>query len=96
MRGRGCSFTTLRLKATRSFFWNCPAAIAIGSAPDNYQAEPGIQNGIKLLEAWLVKNMDAQTPLDRVDLLWASTKLRGLLTPEQAEQDRRRDDHEAT
>jgi len=65
------------------FFGNSLAAIAIGSAPDNYQSEPAIQAGIKLLSAWLVKNMDAQTPLDRVDLLWASTKLHGLLTPEQ-------------
>jgi squalene-hopene/tetraprenyl-beta-curcumene cyclase len=65
------------------FYGNSLAAIAIGSAPDNYQAEPAIQSGIKLLSAWLVKNMDAQTPLDRVVLLWASTKLHGLLTAEQ-------------
>ena len=65
------------------FYGNCLAAIAIGSAPDGYQAEPAIQPGIKLLTAWLEKNMDAQTPLDRVDLLWASTKLTGLLTPGQ-------------
>ena len=65
------------------FYGNSLAAIAIGSAPDNYQSEPAIQGGIKLLSAWLVKNMDAQTPLDRVVLLWASAKLRGLLTPEQ-------------
>jgi squalene-hopene/tetraprenyl-beta-curcumene cyclase len=65
------------------FYGNSLAAIAIGSAPDNYQSEPAVQNGIKLLSGWLVKNMDAQTPLDRVVLLWASTKLHGLLTPDQ-------------
>lgn len=65
------------------FYGNCLAAIAIGSAPDDYQAEAAIQPGIKLLKAWLIKNMDAQTPLDRVELLWASAKLHGLLTPEQ-------------
>lgn len=65
------------------FYGNCLAAIAIGSAPDGYQSETAIQPGIKLLIGWLVKNMDAQTPLDRVELLWASSKLRGLLTPEQ-------------
>ncbi len=65
------------------FYGNSLAAIAIGSAPGNYQAEPGIQNGIKLLSAWLAKNMNAQTPLDRVVLLWASTKLNGLLTRDQ-------------
>jgi len=65
------------------FYGNCLAAIAIGSAPANYQAELQIQKGLDLLKAWLVKNMDAQTPLDRVVLLWASAKLKGLLTPDQ-------------
>jgi squalene-hopene/tetraprenyl-beta-curcumene cyclase len=65
------------------FYGNSLAAIAIGSAPGNYQSEPEIQNGIKLLSAWLVKNMNAQTPLDRVVLLWASTKLNGLLARDQ-------------
>ena len=65
------------------FYGNSLAAIAIGSAPDNYQSEPAVQKGIQLLRGWLVKNMDAQTPLDRVVLLWASAKLNGLLTPEQ-------------
>ena len=65
------------------FYGNSLAAIAIGSAPDGYQAEPAVQNGIKLLTAWLVKNMDTQTPLDRVVLLWASTKVNGLLTADQ-------------
>jgi squalene-hopene/tetraprenyl-beta-curcumene cyclase len=65
------------------FYGNSLAAIAIGSAPGNYQSEPAIQNGIKLLSGWLIKNMDKQTPLDRVMLLWASAKLHGLLTPEQ-------------
>ena len=65
------------------FYGNCLAAIAIGSAPADYQSEPKIKPGVDLLKAWLVKNMDAQTPLDRVVLLWASAKLKGLLTPEQ-------------
>ena len=65
------------------FYGNALAAIAIGSAPGNYQSEPEIQNGLRLLRAWLVKNMDTQTPLDRVVLLWASTKLNGLLTRDQ-------------
>ncbi len=65
------------------FYGNSLAAIAIGSAPGNYQSEPEIQNGIKLLSAWLVKNMNAQTTLDRVVLLWASTRLNGLLTRDQ-------------
>ena len=65
------------------FFGNCLAAVAIGSAPDRYQSEPALQPGIALLEGYLRKNMNSATPLDRVDLLWASAKLHGLLTPEQ-------------
>ena len=68
------------------FYGSSLAAIAIGSAPGNYQSEPGIQNGIRLLSAWLVKNMNTQTPLDRVVLLWASAKLNGLLTHDQQSQ----------
>jgi len=65
------------------FYGNSLAALAIGAAPSDYQSDPKIQDGLKLLREWLVKNMDAQTPLDRVVMLWASTKLHGLLTPEQ-------------
>jgi squalene-hopene/tetraprenyl-beta-curcumene cyclase len=65
------------------FYGNALAAIAIGSAPGNYQAEPSLQDGIKRLNTYLQKNMAAQTPLDRAVLLWASAKLKGLLTPEQ-------------
>jgi squalene-hopene/tetraprenyl-beta-curcumene cyclase len=65
------------------FYGNALAAIAIGSAPGNYQAEPGIQDGLRRLRAWLVNGMDAQTPADRAALLWASAKLTGLLTPAQ-------------
>ncbi len=59
------------------------AAIAIGSAPGDYKSEPAIQNGISRMRAWLQKGMDAQTPADRVTLLWASAKLPGLLTEAQ-------------
>ncbi len=58
------------------------AAIAIGSAPGDYRSEPAIQPKLKLLEDWLRTGMDAQTPLDRVVLLWASAKLPGLLSDE--------------
>jgi hypothetical protein len=51
----------------------------VGSAGD-YKSDPAIQPGLELMRAWLRKNMDAQTPADRVVLLWASAKLPGLLT----------------
>jgi squalene-hopene/tetraprenyl-beta-curcumene cyclase len=62
------------------FYGTALAAVAIGSAPGNYQSDPAIQDGLRILRAWLVKGMDAQTPADRVVLLWASAKLDGLLT----------------
>jgi squalene-hopene/tetraprenyl-beta-curcumene cyclase len=65
------------------FYGTTLAAIAIGSAPGDYKSEPGIQPGLELLRGYFQKNMDAQTPLDRVALLWASTKIPGLLTEEE-------------
>ena len=65
------------------FYGTTLAAIAIGSAPGGYPSEPGIQAALKLLRDYLAKNMDAQTPADRVALLWASTKIPGLLTEDQ-------------
>lgn len=56
------------------------AVIAVGSAPGDYLSEPAIQSGLKLLKQYLVRAMDAQTSLDRVMLLWASTRMPGLLT----------------
>ena len=65
------------------FYGATLAAIAIGSAPDNYQSAPGIQNGLRMLRTYLINNRNKQTPADRVMLLWASTKLHGLLAPAQ-------------
>lgn len=65
------------------FYGTALAAVAIGSAPGNYQSEPDIQAGITMLRGWLVKGMDAQTPLDKAVLLWGSAKLKGLLTQPQ-------------
>ena len=65
------------------FYGTALAAIAVGSAPGNYRAEPGIQAGLKAMSEWLRKNMAIQTAADRVVLLWAAAKLPELLTEEQ-------------
>jgi squalene-hopene/tetraprenyl-beta-curcumene cyclase len=65
------------------FYGTVLAAIAVGTAPDDYKSEAGIQNGIKLMRGWLQKEMTSQTPLDRAALLWASAKLTGLLSEAQ-------------
>jgi squalene-hopene/tetraprenyl-beta-curcumene cyclase len=56
------------------------AALAVGAAPASYRATPEIQDGMKLLREYLVINRASQTLLDRVTLLWASTKFPGVLT----------------
>jgi len=52
------------------------AALAAGMAADS-------QNGVKLLRDYLQRKQDSQVLFNRVMLLWASTKLTGLLTIEQ-------------
>ena len=59
------------------------AAIAVGSAPGNYQAAPEIQDNMKLLREYLVQERESQILINRVILLWASAKAPGLLTPAQ-------------
>jgi squalene-hopene/tetraprenyl-beta-curcumene cyclase len=59
------------------------AAIAVGAAPGNYRSAPEIQDGMKLLAEYLVRERESQILINRVILLWASTKASGLLTPEQ-------------
>jgi squalene-hopene/tetraprenyl-beta-curcumene cyclase len=58
------------------------AAIAVGTAPENYRAKPEIQNNLKILREYLNREYAAQTLSNRAVLLWASTKLPGLLEAE--------------
>ncbi len=65
------------------YFGATLAALAAGSAPGNYQSAPGIVENIKLLRDYLRRNRDAQNLLDRLMLLWASTRIPRLLTTAQ-------------
>ncbi|MHB8754109.1 MAG: hypothetical protein ACYC92_04015 [Candidatus Acidiferrales bacterium] len=58
------------------------AAIAVGTAPDNYRSTPEIQNNIKRLREYLDRAYPAQSPINHVVLLWASSKLPGLVDPQ--------------
>jgi squalene-hopene/tetraprenyl-beta-curcumene cyclase len=58
------------------------AAMAVGTAPENYRARPEIQNNLKMLREYLNREYAAETLSNRVVLLWASAKLSGLLDPE--------------
>jgi len=66
-----------------SYFGAALAALATGTATENYHSAPEIQDHVKLLREYLNRESAAQSPINRVFLLWASTKLPGLLTPEQ-------------
>jgi squalene-hopene/tetraprenyl-beta-curcumene cyclase len=58
------------------------AAVAMGTAPENYRARPEIQENVKMLHKYLNRECAAQTAVNRVVLLWASAKVPGLLEPE--------------
>jgi squalene-hopene/tetraprenyl-beta-curcumene cyclase len=59
------------------------AAIAVGTAPGNYGSAPEIQDGMKVLREYLVRERESQVLINRMILLWASAKVPGLLTPAQ-------------
>jgi squalene-hopene/tetraprenyl-beta-curcumene cyclase len=65
------------------YFGAALAALAVGSAPGDYQSAPEIQDNMKLLREYLVQQRESQILINRVILLWASTKVPGLLTPVQ-------------
>ena len=58
------------------------AAIAVGTAPENYRSRPEIENNLKMLRDYLDREYSSQPLINRITLLWASAKLPGLLTPE--------------
>jgi len=61
------------------FFGNTLAALAVGAAPGNYRSAPEIQQRLKLLREYLVRGQASQKLIDRMMLLWASSKLPGWL-----------------
>jgi squalene-hopene/tetraprenyl-beta-curcumene cyclase len=61
------------------------AALAVGTAPDNYRSIPEIRNNMELLSEYLGRHYGAQDTLNRIFLLWASTKVPGLLDAERRE-----------
>ena len=57
------------------------AALAVGSAPQDYHMRPSIQQNIGLLRDYLARTWPDQTLLNRIDLLWAAQRLPGLIEP---------------
>ena len=58
------------------------AALAVGEAPDRYRSSPSIQHHLQLLREYLDREYGTQPLSNRLILLWASTTLRGLITPD--------------
>jgi len=65
------------------FYGAALAAIATGTAPENYQARPEIQNNLKLLRDYFTRESSGEPLMNRVVLLWASARLPGLLNTAQ-------------
>jgi squalene-hopene/tetraprenyl-beta-curcumene cyclase len=65
------------------YFGACLAAVAVGTAPAEYRASPNIQDQLKLLSEYLNSEYLQQSTMNHIALLWASTKLPGLLDPQQ-------------
>lgn len=61
------------------YFGASLAAVAVGIAPENYRARPEVQIGVGRLRDYLNREFAAQTTINRVILLWAATRLPGLL-----------------
>jgi squalene-hopene/tetraprenyl-beta-curcumene cyclase len=59
------------------------AAVAIGSTPADYRANPDVKQKLELLKTYLKANYEAQSPINRLTVLWASSKIPGILTAEQ-------------
>jgi len=55
-------------------------ALAVALAPNHYSKEPAIQENLKLLKAYLKREYAAQPMLNKIVLLWASSKFPGLLS----------------
>jgi hypothetical protein len=61
------------------------AALAVGTAPGDYRSSVAIQGNLERLRSYLTRDYPKQSLSNRVVLLWASTKLAGLLDKEREE-----------
>ena len=61
------------------FYGAALAAVAVGTAPEDYRATPEIQNNLTLLREYLNRECAGQSLINRVVLLWSAAKLPGLL-----------------
>ncbi len=68
-------------ETTASAYWGAAlSAMATGIAPEGYQARPEIRENIAEMNAYLREGLKTQPLHNRLFVLWASSKLHGLLT----------------
>jgi squalene-hopene/tetraprenyl-beta-curcumene cyclase len=73
-------------EAKDSYYYGATvAAIAVGTAPENYRVTPVIQTKLELLREYLGREYLTQPSINQVGLLWASAKLPGLIKQDQQE-----------
>ena len=65
------------------YFGAALAALAVGTAPEQYAASPDIQDNLKLLRDYFQRDYEHQSLFNRLMALWASAKPTGILRPEQ-------------
>jgi squalene-hopene/tetraprenyl-beta-curcumene cyclase len=71
-------------EADDATYWGAAlAAIAVGQTPKAYQSSPEIQENTKLLAEYLRQHQEEQSMVNRLFVLWASTKLPGIMNAEQ-------------
>lgn len=62
------------------------AALAVGMVSGDYRAQPEVEDALARLRQYLNDHYEAQTPLNRVALLWASARFPRLLDPARQQQ----------
>jgi squalene-hopene/tetraprenyl-beta-curcumene cyclase len=67
------------------YFGASLAAIAVGTAPDDYASRADIEADLNLLRRYLKDGADTGSLFDRLMVLWASARLPGVLEPAQRE-----------
>jgi squalene-hopene/tetraprenyl-beta-curcumene cyclase len=65
------------------YHWAALLAVSIAEAPENYRADPKIQQNLKLLSAYLQSHYEAQPLWNKVAALWATTCFPDLLSNQQ-------------
>ena len=63
-----------------AFYGASLAALAVGTAP-GYESRAGIRGNIDALKSYLAAHQESQPMHNRLAMLWASTRLAGLMTP---------------